>query len=130
FFHSSRRGSSTEIEQTEEALNSFIDFKPSTESAYDGPELHSYVADEAGKTKKPVSIKERQNVVRFCTEIDYVMKGKHWYTTTVEPDKGEEENYEFQEMTANSNPLERDGNGMTGTGLYSYFLPAQKGMYI
>src|SRR6202000_1235283 len=70
FFHSSRRGSSAETEQTEEALNSFIDFKPSGESAYDGPEVHSYLSDESGKTKKPVSILERQNVVRYCTEIN------------------------------------------------------------
>lgn len=132
FFATARRGSKSEMEDEsiEEPLESFFDYKPATESAYDGPELHTYISDEAGKTKKPVSIKERQNVVRFCTEIDYVMYGKHYYTTTVEPEKGEEENYEFQEMTANSNPLERDGNGMTGTGLYSYFLPAHKGMYI
>lgn len=128
FFNSSRRGSSTELEQTEEALSSFIDFKPSTESAYDGPELHTYVSDESGKTKKPVSIKERQNVVRYCTEIDYVMKGKHLFTTTVEPEKGEGENYEFQELTAQSNPLVRNDNGHTLSGLYTYFLPAQKGM--
>jgi len=132
FFATARRGSKAELDDDsiEEALESFFDFKPSTESAYDGPELHTYISDEAGKTKKPVSIIERQNTVRFCTEIDFEMKGKHYYTTTVEPEKGEEENYEFQEMTANSNPLERDENGMTGTGLYTYFLPAQKGMYI
>jgi hypothetical protein len=130
FFATSRRGSKTEEEpdDIEEALNSFIDFKPSSEAAYDGPELHSYVSDESGKTKKPVSIKERQNVVRFCTEIDGVMKGKQVFTTTVEPEKGEEENYEFQEMTANSNPLERNANNRTTTGLYTYFLPAQRGM--
>lgn len=132
FFATARRGAKLEEDDAsiEEALDSFFDYFPSTESAADGPEIHTYIADEAGKTKKPVSIKERQNVVRFCTEIDYEMKGKHWYTTTVEPDKGETENYEFQEMTANSNPLERDDNGRTGTGLYTYFLPAQKGMYI
>lgn len=130
FFATARRGSKAEEDDDtlEEALESFIDYMPSTESAYDGPELHSYVSDEAGKTKRPVSIKERQNVTRFCSEIDGVMYGKHWYTTTVEPDKGEEENYEFQEMTANSNPLERDDNNRTGTGLYTYYLPAPKGM--
>jgi hypothetical protein len=130
FFPTPRRGEkiNEEDNENEEPLESFIDYESSTESAYDGPELHSYVSDEAGKTKKPVSIKERQNTVRYCTEIDYVMKGKHWYTTTVEPEKGEEENVEFQEMTANSNPLERDENGMTGTGLYTYFLPAHEGM--
>lgn len=129
FFHSSRRGSSTEIEQTEEALNSFIDFKPAGDNAYDGPEIHSWLCDESGKTKKPNSIKERQNVVRYCTEIDGEFKGKHILTTTVEPEKGEEENYEFQELTARSNPLDRDENGRTGTGLYTIFLPAQKGMF-
>jgi len=131
FFATSRRGSKAvdEDEEIEEPLNSFIDFKPSSEAAYDGPELHSYTSDESGKTKKPVSIIERQNVTRYCSEIDGEFKGKHWYTTTVEPDKGEEENYEFQEMTTKSNPLIRDDNGRTGTGLYTYFLPAYRGMY-
>jgi hypothetical protein len=132
FFPTSRRGAKAELddESIEEPLESFFDYKVSTESAYDGPEVHTYCSEEAGKTKKPVSIKERQNVVRFCTEIDFELKGKHFYTSTVEPEKNEEENYEFQELTANSNPLERDDNGFTGTGLYTYFLPAQKGMYI
>ena len=129
FFATSRRGLSAESEETEEALNSFIDFKSSTEAAYDGPELHSYVSDETGKTKKPVSIKERQNVVRYCSEIDGEFRGKQWFTTTVEIDEGEEDNYEFQELTLNSNPLDRDDNGRTGTGLYTYFLPAQRGMF-
>jgi hypothetical protein len=132
FFATARRGSKAEEEDNsiEEPLDSFFDYFPSGESAADGPEIHTYIADEAGKTKKPVSIKERQNVVRYCTEIDYEMKGKHWQTTTVEPDKGEPENYEFQEVTANSNPLVRDANNRTGTGLYTYCLPAQKGMYL
>ena len=132
FFATSRRGSKAEEDDDsiEEPLESFFDFKASIESAYDGPEVHTYCSEEAGKTKKPVSIKERQNVVRFCTEIDFELKGKHFYTSTVEPEKNEEENYEFQELTANSNPLDRDENGFTGTGLYTYFLPAQKGMYI
>lgn len=131
FFATARRGSKAEEEDSsiEEPLESFFDYFPSGESAADGPEIHSYISDEAGKTKKPVSIKERQNVVRYCTEIDGVMKGKHWQTTTVEPEKGEEENYEFYEVTKNSNPLERNKNGRTGTGLYTYFLPAHKGMF-
>lgn len=130
FYPTARRGQSINEEdnENEDPLESFMDYMPSTESAYDGPELHTYVSDEAGKTKKPVSIKERQNVTRFCTEIDGDMKGKHWYTTTVEIEKGEEENYEFQEMTVNSNPLERDENNRTGTGLYTYFLPSPNGM--
>jgi hypothetical protein len=144
FFHTSRRGGNADQERDEEeALESWIDFGSSGEGVYDGPELDSYGSDEAGKTKRPVSIKERQATVRFCAEIDGTLRRsdwpyfqrKQWYTTTVEIDKDkktgayEEENYEFQEMTAMSNPLKRNENGMTLTGLYTYFLPAQKGMF-
>lgn len=137
FFHTSRRGSTTEIEREEEdALESWVDYGASGEAVYDGPELDSYAADEAGKTKRPVSIKERQSTVRFCSEIDFsfyrqdnkYFQRKQLYTTTVEIEKGEEDNYEFQEMTNNSNPLDRNDNNKTKTGLYTYFLPAQKGM--
>ena len=61
FFHTSRRGSTTENErEEEEALESWIDFGASGEAVYDGPELDSYASDEAGKTKRPTSIKERK----------------------------------------------------------------------
>lgn len=137
FFHTSRRGSTAEQERDEEdALESWIDYGASGEAVYDGPELDTYASDEAGKTKRPVSIKERQSTVRFCSEIDgkfnrddfpYFQR-KQLYTTTVEIEKGEEDNYEFQQMTAKSNPLDRNENNRTSTGLYTYFLPAQKGM--
>jgi len=131
FFHTSRRGANAESEREEEdALESWIEYGASGEAVFDGPELDSYGADEAGKTKRPVSIKERQNTVRYCSEIDGEFKHRrHYYTTTVEIEIGEEDNYEFQEMTAMSNPLERDDNGRTMTGMYTYFLPEQKGMY-
>lgn len=131
FFHTSRRGSTAEQERdVEDALESWIEYGASSEGFFDGPELDSYGADEAGKTKRPVSIKERQSIVRYCSEIDGEFKHRRqYYTTTVEIEKGEEDSYEFQEMTAMSNPLDRDDNGRTMTGLYTYFLPAQKGMY-
>lgn len=131
FFHTARRGSTTEIEREEEdALESWIDFGASGVSVYDGPELDSYGSDEAGKTKRPVSIKERQSTVRFCSEIDGEFKHrKQYYTTTVEIEEGEEDNYEFLELTLGSNPLDRNKNNRTKTGLYTFFLPAQKGMY-
>ena len=81
------------VEVEEEALESWIDFKSSEESAYDGPELHTYVSDETSKTKKDVSIIERQNVTRFCTEIGGEFKGFHYYTTTVEIEEGEDQPY-------------------------------------
>ncbi len=131
FFHTSRRGSTTEVErEDEDALESWIEYGASGVSVFDGPELDSYGADEAGKTKKPVSILERQRTVRYCSEIDGEFKHrKAYYTTTVEIEEGEEDNYEFLELTVGSNPLDRNDNNRTKTGLYTYFLPAQKGMY-
>lgn len=129
FFNTSRRGAAAATEQPEEALNSWVDFKTSEASAYDGPELHSYISDETGKTRREISVLERQNTTRYCTEIDGELKGKHWYTTTVEVEEGEDENYEFHELTEKSNPLIRDDNGMTLSGLYTIFQPAYKYMY-
>jgi hypothetical protein len=47
----------------------------------------------------------------------------------VEVEEGEDENYEFHELTEKSNPLIRDDNGMTLSGLYTIFQPAYKYMY-
>lgn len=130
FFHSSRRGEKADEERHEDALESFIDYKASDASLYDGPELHTYISDETGKTRRDVSVKERQNVTRYCTEINGEIKGFHFYTTTVEIEEGEEENAEFTEITANSNPLIRDDNGMTISGLYTFFQPSDKYLFV
>lgn len=125
FFATSRRGQTIENEEAEEALESWIDYGSADEAALDGPELHTYVSDETSKTPEDVSIIERQNVTRFCTEIGGIFRGYHHYCTTVEIDEDEADNSEFQELTAMSNPLERNENGQTITGLYTYFRPAQ-----
>jgi hypothetical protein len=129
FFATSRRGQQAENEEPEEALESWIDYFSADESAADGPEIGTYVSDETSKTPKDVSIIERQNVVRYCTEIGGIFTGYHHYCTTVEIDEDEEENPEFQEMTAMSNPLEKDKNGRTITGLYTYFRPAHHSLF-
>ncbi len=127
FFHTSRRGSSaTEERQEEDALESWIDYGPATEIYYDGPELDTYISDEAGKVEKKISIRTRQEVVRYCSEIEGKMKGKQLYTTTVEADETTADEHEFQELVYDSNPLNRNENNRTTTGLYTYFLPAHK----
>lgn len=129
FFATSRRGQQSEWEEQEEALESWVDYATSEEGGYDGPELHTYISDETGKTRREVSVKERQRVVKMASIIDGIIKGKHFFTTTVEVEEGEEENKEFEELTAQSNPLNRNENGMTMSGLYTFFQPAYKYMY-
>lgn len=129
FFATSRRGQSALDEEPEDALDSFIDVGTSEEGFYDGPELHTYISDETGKTRRQVSVKERMRVVREATEIEGEIRGFHMSTTTVEVEKDETENEEFQEFTAQSNPLDRDDNGMTTSGYYTLFQPCTKYMY-
>jgi len=127
FYQPSLRGKQAEdLEYREEALESFIDFQSRKVEAYDGPELHRYVSDEAGKMKD-VSIRERHNTVMMCSEVDAVFVGKHLYTTTVEEmDSG---GGEFLRLVQDSNFDERNANGRTKTGLYVYFLPAYETMF-
>ena len=84
FFNTSRRGSTAEQElEEEEALESWIDYGPATEGYYDGPELDTYISDEAGKVEKKINIRTRQDIVRYCSEIEGRMKAKQLYTNTV-----------------------------------------------
>jgi hypothetical protein len=130
FFNTSRRGSVAEQEREEEdALESWIDYAPATEGYYDGYFLSSYISDEAGKVEKKISIKTRQDVVRYCSEIAGKMEGMQLYTTTVEADENTADEHEFQELVYDSNPLSRNENNRTTTGLYTYFLPAHKAFY-
>lgn len=129
FFNTSRRGQMAENEDQEDALESWIDYFSADAAAADGPEIQTYVSDETSKTPKDVSIIERQNTVRYCTEIGGVFTGYHHYCTTVEIDEDEEDNPEFQQLTAMSNPLKKDENGRTASGLYTYFRPAHHSLF-
>ena len=136
FFHTSRRGSTTEEERDDDddALESWIDYGPATEGYYDGPELDTYISDEAGKVEKKISIKTRQDTVRYCSEIEgsYIrpdnrnFQRKQLYTSTVESDETTADEHEFRELVYDSNPLKRNENNRTITGMYTYFLPAHK----
>lgn len=125
FFNSSRRGRSSKKKQ-DSALESWIDFKPRGVYAYDGPELHRYVSDEAGKLKD-VSILDRHSVVQFCSEVDGAFIGFQHYTTTVED--MENGGGEFHRLVKMSDRRDRDANGRTKSGLYAYFLPAYRTLY-
>lgn len=131
FFATSRRGSKAEEDENEleEPLESFIDYKASGVGGYDGPQVETYVSDESGKLKE-VSITERQNTVRYSCEVENE-EGEinyrnilHLFTTTVE--EMENGGSDFQELTKMSNPIERDENGRTKSGLYTIFLPSYR----
>tara|TARA_R100001443_G_scaffold44432_2_gene57375 strand:- start:19618 stop:21741 length:2124 start_codon:yes stop_codon:yes gene_type:complete len=105
-----------------DALNTVINWKNTTNNAYDGEKLHMLYLDEAGKWEKPSDIREAWRIQRTCLIVGRKIIGKALVGSTVNPmDKGGEE---FRELWDDSDPLERNANGRTKSGLYRIFIPA------
>jgi len=105
-----------------DALNTVINWKNTTNNAYDGEKLHLLYLDEAGKWEKPADIREAWRIERTCLIVGRKIVGKALVGSTVNPmDKGGEE---FRELWDDSDPTERNANGRTKSGLYGLFIPA------
>lgn len=105
-----------------DALNTVLNWKNTTNNAYDGEKLHMLYLDEAGKWEKPSDIREAWRIQRTCLIVGRKIVGKALVGSTVNPmDKGGEE---FRELWEDSDPLERNANGRTKSGLYRIFIPA------
>ena len=112
--------------QTGEALNSVINWKNTTNNAYDGEKLHMLYLDEAGKWEKPTDIRDAWRIQRTCLIVGRKIVGKALVGSTVNPmDKGGKE---YKDLWKDSNPNERNANGRTRSGLYRLFIPAQNSL--
>ena len=108
--------------QTGEALNTIVNWKNTTNNAYDGEKLHILYLDEAGKWERPTDIRDAWRIQRTCLIVGRKIIGKALVGSTVNPmDKGGKE---YKELWRDSNPIERNANGRTKTGLYRLFIPA------
>ena len=105
-----------------DALNSSINWKNTTNNAYDGEKLHMLYLDEAGKWEKPTDIREAWRVERTCLIVGKKIVGKALVGSTVNPmSKGGDE---YKDLWADSDPQHRNDNGRTRSGLYRIFIPA------
>ena len=105
-----------------DALNTVINWKNTTNNAYDGEKLHMLYLDEAGKWEKPADIREAWRIERTCLIVGKNVVGKALVGSTVNPmDKGGKE---YRDLWADSDPNERNNNGRTRSGLYRIFIPA------
>ena len=112
--------------QTGEALNTVINWKNTTNNAYDGEKLHLMYLDEAGKWEKPTDIRDAWRIQRTCLIVGRKIVGKAMVGSTVNPmDKGGKE---YKDLWADSDPNERNANGRTRSGLYRLFIPAYESL--
>ena len=112
--------------QRGDALNTVINWKNTTNNAYDGEKLHMLYLDEAGKWEKPTDIREAWRIERTCLIVGKKVVGKALVGSTVNPmDKGGEE---YRGLWNDSDPNERNNNGRTRSGLYRIFIPAYEAL--
>lgn len=128
FFEPSKRSSKGEVKEYKPALNSWIDFKPSTDAAYDGGKLTTYVLDEAAKAEKSDPY-QTWEIVKFCLLNGSTIIGKALITTTVESGDSYEASISYKQVWDDSNSKERLPNGKTKSGLYRYYNPGFMGYY-
>ena len=105
-----------------DALNTVVNWKNTTNNAYDGEKLHILYLDEAGKWEKPTDIREAWRIQRTCLIVGRKIVGKAMVGSTVNPmAKG---GSEYKDLWGDSDPAERNKNGRTRSGLYRLFIPA------
>lgn len=122
------RGKKAEDNIDKDELGSMIDWQSADTVAYDGQKLHRYVADESGKTTE-VNIYDRHEVIRYCLLDDESnIIGKALYTTTVEKLESDKDGVQeaFKLLWDESDQLRRQENGRTSSGLYRFFMTADR----
>lgn len=108
--------------QRGEALNTVINWKNTTNNAYDGEKLHMLFLDESGKWEKPTDIREAWRIEKTCLIVGRKIIGKCLMGSTVNPmDKGGKQ---YKDIWRDSDPTKRNANGRTVSGLYRLFIPA------
>jgi hypothetical protein len=105
-----------------EALNTIINWRNTTNGAYDGEKTYRLFLDEAGKYIRPADIVEMWRIEKTCLMVGRKITGKALVGSTINPlSKG---GAEYVKLVMDSNPAERDENGRTRSGLYHIFIPA------
>lgn len=106
-----------------EDLESYMDYRESSEGAYDQAVLHTYLMEEPGKTLK-ANVNDRWETVKPCLRRGKFIRGKALLATTVEHmnvmDKG---GRAYQKIFYESDYDKRTGLDQTTSGLYAAFLP-------
>ena len=114
------------MEDTEEGLNSSIDWKNTGDNSYDGEKLKLLIQDESGKWLKPNNILNNWKVTKTCLRLGSKIIGRCMMGSTCNAlDKGGQN---FKDLYEDSDPRNRSKNGQTKSGLYKLFIPMEWNM--
>lgn len=125
----SKKGASSSKATIVEALYSEVNYKASTENAYDGKKLRYYHSDEPGKTKEADVERRWMKYVKQTLTLyaNRVIIGFSLHTTTV-GDMEKEGGANWKKMCMGSHWGDRDDNGQTSTGLVNFFIDSADGI--
>jgi len=115
-------GRNIDLDDEPDELYSFLDYRSSTETAYDGAKLYKYGMDEAGKTEKSDVYETWDKVKPTLLKDDYVF-GKALITTTVEELEAKG-GAQFKKIWEQSGRDKIKALGRTQSGLIRLFEPA------
>ena len=113
-------------EEQIQGLDTTIDWKNTDDNSYDGEKLLLLVHDESGKWLKPNNILNNWRVTKTCLRLGSKIIGKCMMGSTSNALAKGGDN--FKKLYYDSNPLNRNANGQTKSGLYSLFIPMEWNM--
>jgi hypothetical protein len=122
------RGQKAEEGLDKEELGSMIDWESADTIAYDGQKIHRYFGDEWCKTTE-VNVYDRHEVIRYCLMDDEgKIIGKALYSSTVEKLDTDRDGIQdaAKILWDDSDQNHRQENGRTASGLYRFFMTADR----
>lgn len=115
------------FDSEEKPISSLIDYRASTDTAYDSEKLLVGIIDEAGKMKDPVNPIDIWDKMKPCFKEEDAIVGKCIMTTTVEEmEKGGGKKFKkiWQDSSRDPKHGKLDEFGTPISGLIQYFTPA------
>ena len=120
-----RNSFKVKTEESEEGLDTTIDWKNTGDNSYDGEKLKLLVHDESGKWDKPDNILNNWRVTKTCLRLGARIVGKCLMGSTSNSlDKGGE-NFKKLYDDSDLTKTKRNRNGQTSSGLYAMFIPME-----
>jgi len=122
------RGAKAEEGLDKEELGSMIDWGSADTIHYDGQKIHRGFEDEWAKTTE-INIYDRHEVLRYCVQDDEgKIIGKLLYSSTVEKLETDREGIQLAAklLWDDSDQLKKQPNGRTASGLYRFFMTADR----